>query len=39
MADGLLDDADVLGQIIALIKKLHPDARKRIYELFGTFFS
>lgn len=34
----LTDDAEVLGQIISLLKKLSPDERKRIFHTTGTFF-
>lgn len=39
MADEpVTDDAEVLGQIISSMKKLDPDARRRIYQTIGTFF-
>src|ERR1035438_1818507 len=34
----LTDDAEVLGQIISLLKKLSPDERRRIFQTTGTFF-
>jgi len=34
----LTDDAEVLGQIISSLKKVGPDARRRIYQTIGTFF-
>jgi hypothetical protein len=36
--EALADDAEVLGQIISSLKRLEPNARRRIYQTIGTFF-
>ncbi|MEO8593963.1 MAG: hypothetical protein ABI759_11640 [Candidatus Solibacter sp.] len=34
----LTDDAEILALIISALRRLDPDARKRIYQTIGTFF-